>query len=69
MKKILLIGLIGLSLSSCTMFPDKYSDQEIFYGDKLFETRELPKLNRINSSFTYNPEDDYEECEECQENY
>ncbi|MFO3717994.1 hypothetical protein AB9Q04_06605 [Anaerococcus sp. ENR1011] len=66
MKKILLIALMGLSLSSCMMFPDKYSDQEIIYGDSLAETREIPKYKRINSSFTYNPEDDKEECEECQ---
>lgn len=66
MKKILLIALMGLSLSSCMMFPDKYSDQEIIYGDSLVETREIPKYKRINSSFTYNPEDDEEECEDCQ---
>lgn len=66
MKKILLIGLVGLSLSSCTMFPDKYSGQEIIYGENLIETREIPTLKRINSSFTYIPEEDDEECEECQ---
>ncbi|WP_416334924.1 hypothetical protein ACKRLN_00430 [Anaerococcus sp. DFU013_CI05] len=66
MKKILLIGLVGLSLSSCTMFSDKYSDQEIIYGENLIETREIPTLKRVNSSFTYIPEEDDEECEECQ---
>ena len=48
MKKILLIALVGLSLSSCMMAPDKYSEQEIFYGDSLAETREIPKYKRIN---------------------
>ncbi len=65
MKKILLIALVGLSLSSCMMAPDKYSEQEIFYGDSLAETREIPKYKRINSSFTYIPDED-KDCDECQ---
>jgi len=48
------------------MFPDKNSDQEIFYGESLAQSREIPKAKRINSSFTYIPEDDDEDCEECQ---
>ncbi|MDU5230524.1 Uncharacterised protein [Anaerococcus octavius] len=66
MKKFLLIVLMCLSLSSCMMFPDKNSDQEIFYGESLAQSREIPKAKRINSSFTYIPEDDDEDCEECQ---
>ena len=50
------------------MFPDRMSDQQIFYGDKLFETREIPRLKKVNSSFIYNYEDDhiYDDCKEYQ---
>lgn len=50
------------------MFPDKRSDQEIFYGESLIETREIPRAKKINTSFIYNYEDDYrdEECLECE---
>ena len=68
MKKILILTLLSISLSSCMMFPDKRSGQEIFYGEKLIETREIPKAKKANTSFIYNYEDDYkdEECIECQ---
>ena len=68
MKKILVLALITMSLSSCTMYPTRRSDEQIFYGDTLIETRETPKEKKINSSFTYSYEDDYkdDECIECQ---
>lgn len=64
-KKYVLIGLIGMILSGCTMYPDKYSDQEIFYGDKLIETREIPRAKKVNSSFIYDRDLDEKECEDC----
>lgn len=50
------------------MYPTRRSDEQIFYGDTLVETRETPKAKKINSSFTYSLEDDYkdDECLECQ---
>ena len=68
MKKILVLAVITISLSSCTMYPTRRSDEQIFYGDTLIETRETPKAKKINSSFTYSYEDDYkyEDCIECQ---
>lgn len=68
MKKILTLALITICLSSCTMYPTRRSDEQIFYGDALVETRETPKAKKINSSFIYNLEDDYkdDECLECQ---
>ena len=53
MKKILLAVAMVLSLSSCAMAPDEYTGQELIYGDKLIESREIPEFKRINSSFTY----------------
>ncbi|WP_282929393.1 hypothetical protein [Anaerococcus sp. Marseille-Q7828] len=68
MKKILTLALITICLSSCTMYPTRRSDEQIFYGDTLIETRETPKAKKINSSFTYSLEEDYrdDECLECQ---
>lgn len=66
MKKKILIGLMILGLSSCTMHEDKYTGQEIFYSQEpLAESRELPKYKRINSSFTYRKGDDIENCNNC----
>lgn len=68
MKKILTLALITICLSSCTMYPTRRSDEQIFYGDSLIETREIPKAKKINSSFIYSYEDEHEsyECLECQ---
>lgn len=68
MKKILTLALITICLSSCTMYPTRRSDEQIFYGDSLIESRETPKAKKINSSFIYSYEDDYkyEDCIECQ---
>ena len=68
MKKILVLTLITISLSSCTMYPTRRSDEQIFYGDTFIETRETPKAKKINSSFIYSYEDEHEsyECLECQ---
>ena len=64
MKKLLTLALFTICLSSCTMYPTRRSDEQVFYGDTLIETRETPKAKKINSSFTYSYEDD--ECIECQ---
>ena len=50
------------------MYPTRRSDEQIFYGDTLIETRETPKAKKINSSFIYSYEDEHEsdECLECQ---
>ncbi len=68
MKKILVLALITISLSSCNMYPTRRSDEQIFYGDTLIETRQTPKAKKINSSFTYSYEDEYKDDEfiECQ---
>lgn len=68
MKKLLTLALLTIFLSSCTMYPTRRSDEQIFYGDTLIETKETPKAKKINSSFTYSYEDDYkdDECIECQ---
>lgn len=68
MRKLLALALVTVCLSSCTMYPTRRSDEQIFYGDTLIETRETPKAKKINSSFTYSLEDDYkdDECLECQ---
>lgn len=68
MKKILTLALITICLSSCTMYPTRRSDEQIFYGDSLIETRETPRAKKINSSFIYSYEDEHEsyECLECQ---
>lgn len=68
MKKLLTLALLTICLSSCTMYPTRRSDEQIFYGDTLIETRETPKAKKINSSFTYSYEDEYkdDECIECQ---
>ena len=71
MKKIFIILFIFL-FSSCKMQTDEKSDQEIFYGDKLIETREIPKAKKINSSFIYNYQDDHknlDDCEDCRWKY
>lgn len=47
------------------MQADKKSDQEIFYGDKLIEIREIPKAKKINSSFIYNYEDEHKNLDDC----
>ena len=47
------------------MQTDEKSDQEIFYGDKLIETREIPKAKKINSSFIYNYQDDHKNLDDC----
>lgn len=47
------------------MQADKKSDQEIFYGDKLIEYREIPKAKKINSSFIYNYEDEHKNLVDC----
>lgn len=64
MKKLLLVALLSISLSSCMMFPDRRSDQEIFYGEKLIETREIPKAKKVNTSFIYSYEDEHKD-EDC----
>ncbi len=64
MKKIFIM-LFVLLLSSCSMQADKKSDQEIFYGDKLIEIREIPKAKKINSSFIYNYEDEHKNLDDC----
>lgn len=68
MRKLLTLAFVTICLSSCTMYPTRRSDEQIFYGDTLVETRETPKAKKINSSFTYSLEDDYkdDECLECQ---
>lgn len=68
MRKLLALALVTVCLSSCTMYPTRRSDEQIFYGDTLIETRETPKAKKKNSSFTYSLEDDYkdDECLECQ---
>ena len=50
------------------MYPTRRSDEQIFYGDSLIETRETPKAKKINSSFIYSYEDEHESDEyfECQ---
>ena len=64
-KKYILIGFIGMILSGCTMYPDKYSDEKIFYGNKLIETREIPRAKKVNSSFIYDRDLDNKDCEDC----
>lgn len=64
MKKIFIILFIFL-FSSCKMQTDEKSDQEIFYGDKLIEIREIPKAKKINSSFIYNYQDDHKNLDDC----
>ena len=57
MKKIvlLIIGVIGLS--SCTMFPNDRSTQQIFYGEPLVKTGPAdPNKDLNNTSFIYDPE-------------
>ena len=68
MKKLLTLALLTICLSSCTMYPTRRSDEQIFYGDSLIETRETPKAKKINSSFIYSYEDEHESDEyfECQ---
>ncbi|WP_073998253.1 hypothetical protein [Anaerococcus urinomassiliensis] len=68
MKKLLTLALLTICLSSCTMYPTRRSDEQIFYGDTLIETRQTPKAKKINSSFTYSYEDEYKDDEfiECQ---
>lgn len=68
MKKLLIVATMVIFLSSCTMYPNRRSDDEIFFGDRLIETREIPRAKKVNSSFIYNYEDDHkdDECLECQ---
>lgn len=63
MKKIFIILFIFL-FSSCKMQADEKSDQEIFYGDKLIEIKEIPDEKKINSSFIYNYDDACKDFEE-----
>lgn len=55
-KKVILgLGLV-LSLSSCAMHEDKYSDQQIFYGETLIDAQRNIERKEANTSFIYDPE-------------
>lgn len=61
MKKVFIFALLAIFLSSCTMFPNKKSDEQLFYGDSLAHTKETPMKKKVNSSFIYNYEDDHKD--------
>lgn len=69
MKKIFIIAVMALGLSSCTMQEDNYSNQQIFYGDKLIKARGLRDSEKEENGFIYNHDKDYDECKDCQNLY
>ena len=54
-KKILIPAILLFALTSCHMEPDKYSDQQIFYGETLITTQTDKENTERNNSFIYNP--------------
>lgn len=69
MKKVILIAVMVLGLSSCTMQEDNNSGQQMFYGDKLIKARGLRDTEKEENGFIYNHDKDYDECEDCQNLY